>query len=545
MNALNFLKFEDWISARDTDVNWTTVAQSVKEKEGTDEKIYFIISILADKIEPKKILESEEWFSMVEFGNPEIWNDEGLLKYNSNNYIEKNGVKIQPFVIHRGWFHKSLDSKFEVIQDFLLFYNLYYDSKSNMFKTISKTGDEYDIIKLIYEKGIKKIEINTKFLKNYLAIKNKNLVRQHDHTRFTNDSIKSITGKEHELFYLKDDSYHFHLVLAENSCSSYKSFSRLLGKDIILAFEQGKALLEWGKKFCAFKISQDKEGNDVEETCNEEELSNYFVNRGKPLFLTPVYFKREALKKYYDAPSKYTVSPNSLSCDSLWSITIDTTDENLIQVWLGDLGRIPFKEQEHWKLFNVLSDGKITSSRFKRDFMAEFADPEDIMFKFHKSLSEFQKDFKQKYNFELFLQLKNEDKQVYNTLRIPVNNELPEFEEQIGNLAKLLPDSIDIVSVKKYLKENGMDDKTIEYINDRKIRALEIFIQKTKSKEDIIKILDIIQDIRSKYGISHRRGEDCNKVLEKYGFDKMHNTDIIKKIVEDIIKAFDNKINKL
>ena len=27
--------------------------------------------------------------------------------------------------------------------------------------------------------------------------------------------------------------------------------------------------------------------------------------------------------------------------------------------------------------------------------------------------------------------------------------------------------------------------------------------------------------------------------LEKYGFDKMHNTDIIKKIVEDIIKAFD------
>src|SRR3989338_3686287 len=150
MNALNFLKFEDWISARDTDVNWTTVAQSVKEKEGTDEKIYFIISILADKIEPKKILESEEWFSMVEFGNPEIWNDEGLLKYNSNNYIEKNGVKIQPFVIHRGWFHKSLDSKFEVIQDFLLFYNLYYDPKSKMFKTISETGEEYEAIKLIY-----------------------------------------------------------------------------------------------------------------------------------------------------------------------------------------------------------------------------------------------------------------------------------------------------------------------------------------------------------------------------------------------------------
>ena len=86
-----------------------------------------------------------------------------------------------------------------------------------------------------------------------------------------------------------------------------------------------------------------------------------------------------------------------------------------------------------------------------------------------------------------------------------------------------------------------MDYKTIEYINDKKIRALEIFIQKTKSKEDIIKILDIIQDIRSKYGISHRRGEDCKKVLERYGFDKMHHAEIIKKIIEELIKAFEVK----
>ena len=304
MSTLNFLKFEDWIQTKDQDVNWITVAQSIKEKLGTDEKNYFTISILADKGEPKNLLATEEWFSMVEFGNPEIWTYDNELKYNPNSEINKDGVKIYPFVIHRSWFHKSLDSKFEVIQDFLLFYNLHYDPKSNMFKAISKTGEEYDIIKLIYEKDIKKIEINTKFLKNYLAIKNKTLVRQHDHTRFTNDSIKSITGKEHELFDLKEDSYHFHLILAENPCSSYKSFSRLLGKDVILAFEQGKALLQWEKKFCAFKIGQDKEGNDVEETCNEEELSNYFVNRGKPLFLTPVYFEREALKKYYDAPSK-------------------------------------------------------------------------------------------------------------------------------------------------------------------------------------------------------------------------------------------------
>lgn len=538
-DTIQFLKFEDWIQSRDIDTNWITVAQSRRIKEDNLEKDYFTISILVDKCETKKLTESNEWFTRVEFGNPEIWTDNGELKYNSGNSFKKNDVSIQPFIIHRSWHHNTLDSRFELIQDFILFYNLYWDDKDKAFKTISETGEEFEVVKVNAERDKEQIEISTKFLRNYLAIKDKILIRQHDHKRFTSESIKSLIGKERGSANLINDQYNYNITLSENPCSSYISFSRLLGKDIVMPYEKGRALLESEKeKFCSFIIGIDKEGNEIEEICDEKQLSNYFVNRGRAHFLTPVFFKREVLKEYYDTPSKFTVTPTSVNCSELWSIPIDTTDTNLIQVWLGDLGRIQFREQQHWRRHNVVPEGKITLSRFRRDFMVEFADPEDIMFKFNKTFDDFKKTFNKKFDFELFLPLKHEDEYIYNTLRIPVNNEQPEFDAQINNLAKLLPDSIDIKSIKEKLKGKGVSEEETKEIEDKKekIRGLETFIQKNNLDNSLINTLDLIQNIRSSC-IAHRRGENCIKLLKKHNLSDKSNIEIFKKLISDLIES--------
>jgi len=538
-NTLRLLRFEDWIKSRDISSNWITIAQSRKIKEDNIKKEYFTISILADKCNINKIIKSHEWITEVDFGNPKILSYNDNIEYSPDYYFKWNDITIQPFIIHREWPHKS--SKFELIQDFILFYNLYWDSKEKVFRGISETGEEFEVIRVNMEKDKKQIEINTKFLRNYLAIKSKILIRQHDHARFTSESVKSLIGKEWESINLTSGEYNYKITLNENPCSSCNSFSRLLGKDIIRPYEKGQALLEWRKeKFCSFIIGIDKEGNEIEEICDENQLSNYFVNRGKPQSLTPVFFRREVLKKYYDTPSKFTVTSNSVNCSGLWLIPIDITDKDLVQVWLGDLGRIPFKEQQHWRRYNVVPEGNITLSRFRRDFMAEFADPEDIMFKFKKALDDLNKAFKKKFNFNLFLPLKHEDEYIYNTLRIPVNNEQPEFDEQIKNLAKLLPDSIDIKSIKENLRSSGISKEDIEKIEDKKIKGLEIFIQKHGLNTDLIDLLDLIQNIRSSC-IAHRRGKNCIKLLKKYNLSDKSNIHIFKKLINDLIES----LNKL
>lgn len=73
---------------------------------------------------------------------------------------------------------------------------------------------------------------------------------------------------------------------------------------------------------------------DREETCNEDELSNYFIDKGKPHFLPPVFFKREVLKRYYDNPSKYSVNARYLSCLGLWGLPIDINPKGIVYMWL-------------------------------------------------------------------------------------------------------------------------------------------------------------------------------------------------------------------
>lgn len=53
-------------------------------------------------------------------------------------------------------------------------------------------------------------------------------------------------------------------------------------------------------------------------------------------------------------------------------------------MYLGDLGSsLTHKEQLYWKSFNIISDVGISDTRFTRDFLASFTEPQsiDLLFK--------------------------------------------------------------------------------------------------------------------------------------------------------------------
>ena len=533
MSNMNVMKFQDWLRNRDTDTNWTVVAQKKTYQKESLEMKFFTTSILAEACSSQHLVADSKWLTDLDFGNTEIWNDydDGKPQYSQNMNAEFETISLEPFVIRRTWYDREDHHKFEIIQDFILFYNLSFNEKDGTYNAISDTGERFVVVKTSYVKNDEEIKISTKFLRNYLAFKNKILVRQHHHKTYNTEKLDKIEDKIVR-GRIKNAKCNFELVVLNCPLPDFESCSYLIGRDILLPFEEQKHLLGGSTEYCEFIIGVDEQGNSKKMSCKEN-------NDGGVNHMAPIFFKREVLKRYHDAPSQYSVKPDIIFCGNFWDIPIDTNTEDLIQVWLVDLGRIPYHEQQHWKLYNVPPEGGITKSRMQRDFYAKFAESDGIIPQLKRASSEFQEKFANRFGFKLFMQLSPDDKFIENAFRIPLNNEVPEFEQQIGYIAKMFPDSIDITNIKKEMNANGVDSAEMQKIGDKKIAALESFLKLYNMSTEIIDSLHKIQEIRSK-GAVHRKSRKYEKVKEKHGLDKITNIEFFKNLIKDMTKSFGN-----
>lgn len=510
--------------SRINDGSWITVAQFQKYKKDGREYDLTTTSILAET-DSKHILSDARWITYMDFGNPEIWerhDGKNDVCYNENSVVQSGSIMLKPFVILRSWPRQTVPEKFELIQDFILFYNLFFEKDA--YKAYSNTGEEICIVKMQYENDMEKIQIHSKYLRNYLAFKNRILVRQHDFFIHYTDTLEEM-GLKSCTFTTKNDSICFETTVNESDLhSDFGALTRSLGKDLVLPLEQKKNLLGWDHGYCKFIIGVDDQENNVEFSCKQENMSS-------KRFFTPVFFKRDVLQRYYDEPSRFTIEYPELRCGGHWSIPIDINSAGLVQVWLGDLAKLPHTEQLHWKTRNVLPEGGVTESRKIRDFYAEFADPDDPISQFKKSLSVFEQKFENKFGFRLFVRLGPDDLFIKKGIRIPLTDEIPEFEMQIGYLAKLLPESIDISAIVRNLEEAASSDE-IESVKGKKIKALEKFLMHHNMSTQIIKYLHTIQDIRSS-GVAHPKGKKYANIVKKHDIDGKYS-EFIKKMVEKI-----------
>lgn len=261
-------------------------------------------------------------------------------------------------------------------------------------------------------------------------------------------------------------------------------------------------------KFEKFKFKND-EGKMIEFTCEESELANYFgANPEAPHFLTPIFFKKGVLDKYYNKPSKYSITDGYFSYGNKWGINIDNNARGCVMVYLGDLGRLPYNEQQYWKLYNILK-GNVSPTSFKRDFQAEFCSPIEPALFFKERLELFNAEWKKKVTWDLFKPLNKEDEHHIKTLRVP-DNEQKEFDEVVLSLNKIVIDSLNVAEMKKGLSFEK---------EDRSIVILKKYLeQKYKvNSPQMIEFLKDLQNLRST-GSAHRKGEDYKKAYKK--FDK-------------------------
>ncbi|HET8932002.1 MAG TPA: hypothetical protein VFN67_01115 [Polyangiales bacterium] len=163
-------------------------------------------------------------------------------------------------------------------------------------------------------------------------------------------------------------------------------------------------------------------------------------------YLRPVFFKADVLEKYYNDPERYDVDikRGSVGCKWQWNLHIAHTKNGSIHAWLGDVALLPASVQQHWQSFATLDDGGPPEARVRRDLYNERVYEEDMspVARLRAAMSAVNKAAIKRFGHPIYAATDPTHEQSIKVLRVPANNSMRAFQEQILVLAVLTVDHI-------------------------------------------------------------------------------------------------------
>jgi len=509
--------------------NWTLVYHSFRDVRQNGA----FFSALAPNEKVPSILQKESWDVSIGGGSPSVWvsNKDGEEVSEYHNYTEAG--QIQPIVLVRS-FHKIRPSYFEIQEEFRLFHNLYYDKAKNKYIKIDEDGNEEDIV-LVEDKTVR---IRTRALREYAAIKDMSIAFFVDSVRYSPIVLENIPESRRHL-ECHDDNKTYFVHLRENfflKSPDRQTLSRFLGKRIIKSLPKER-VRNWTyenepKNYESFIVGLDEFGDRIAHSSDPDKLANYFgTNPEAPHYLTPVFFRKEVLNKYYAQPQKYEVRDGHLFCGSLWCLRMDNDNKDYVVVYLGDLGRdLSHSEQSYWKTFNIPPEGGVSKTCYIRSIAGERAYPETPDLRFKLELSNFKKEWERKHGWPLFLELSSKDQHLLTALHLPTTDDQSEFDSQVLYLTKILVDSLNETELNKQISACPADAKGIT--------KLGIFLRESDNPagESVVSFLRNLQKLRST-GSGHRKGKDYEKVARRFGIGNKDLQQVFSDILTDAIST--------
>ena len=525
-----FLMFKDWLTKRPYESeNWLVVAQYMNISGSQILQTHCALAS-AGSDHLKKLTANPFWeinrcggdYFGAPYFHTSLTNGDDI-EYRTGQYEKIDGIMYQPLILHRDFKDRSLN-RLEVSQVFILYFNAFYVESEGVYQKINERGDRDTVIKIVKPKDDETvILVNTHLLRSYLAANKSYLVRYHDHRRFTSGKI----SEKHPMkFRISSEHSCFDIAIYDHSAKEYGTCSTIIGKDIIEPYPMPNEphyhnlRRKKERRFVKFIIDHDESGEEIEETCNEDELSSNFKDRGKPHFLTSVYFRKEVLVKYINQPLWKSVG-----------IPYDTTPEGLVRVWLGDLGRASYEDQLYWRSFNIPPSGPLPRDVFMRDIMGIFAEPKgNVIYNFRRTYELLQKKSNDAFSQPFFKPLRDRDEHIEVWLRLPIVDTPKEFDDIMLGLAKLTNDSLNVnllesLSGKKIDKKSGIKGS---------IDLLSIYLENlsidSETKENILLGFNMVQALRSA-GAAHRSGNKFLKKMKQFKLEGMTTTKAVERVV--------------
>lgn len=436
----------------------------------------------------------------------------GFKKCNhSVEYMRNCDGDIEPIVV-RQEFHGIVPDSLLISQELVLLMELWRDPGSGNYYEIKDDGSREESIRFTE----RRVEIRTPLLRRYQA------ARQLDLLLFTGSTVSIVTDEPLSSFSDLEIPESVHSV-DHVRCSRKIVESNDSWKKEIISFLDVKKILPppprekcgvwpWNKddseKWGEFIIGEGGDGEQVRYTCEPGKLAERGDNPDAPSCYTPVFFKPEVLKKYYDDTNLYTVTSDRLACGQKWDVEIHTDETDRVMVYLGDIGRfIPKTHHPHWRSYNIPPTRRMSMAAAQRDFFNIPAEADNPEHQFKNAYDDLQSVWRAACGWSLHRPLEGDDAGIIKRLRIPVNDTPAEFEAQILNLTRLLIDS---------LNEKEMDNQLTRVEGERGIAKLKRFFEKAGyvHGERDIDFLKKLQKLRSK-NAAHVSGVNGKKYLEK------------------------------
>lgn len=410
----------------------------------------------------------------------------------------------------------------EVAEEFRLFFNLYHDSTRNLLLHCDVNGAEDEVARITATS----IQIKLAYIVRYLRAKQMHLAVQFDSHASSTRSLDQL-GISPAVETRCDENCHLELSVRDwDRDDEFRSVSGLMGKIVLSC----PGPIEWEDPYeerrssaINFIVGTDAAGNPVELPCKLEKGGERSAD-----YLTPVFFKREVLLKYFNQPERFSVEDGYLHCGALWGLRLDNDHPKFITVWLGDLAHLDAHEQGHWRAFNVPPEGAFSETFRARNLMGQFADPTMADLVFKQLYPQVNEDWRKRFGWLLWKEPHVGDQYVFRKVHISVTDEQSEFDEQNVLLAKLLVD---------FLNEEELAKSAVGLVADAKgIAKLNGFFraQNMTGFEVHIKTLNTLQRIRST-GI-HRKGSQYEKSMTDMGLKDLHLVDASRRVFEIVVE---------
>jgi hypothetical protein len=421
-------------------------------------------------------------------------------------------------------FMESKPRQFDLNEAFRLFHNLYHDRHNDRYIHIDERGNEIVAAEIDRGRG----RVLTRLLRQYMAARQLALALFFDHRAHSDLDLSVAKSTLSPIDKATADRcYCFNI-----GETGGKAFSRLNGKKIVVPPPVSDCGVwpydtEQQAEYVDFIIGVDEQGSPVAHSCDPDGLANYLgANEHAPHYLTPVWFTRDVLSKYYDQPDKFSVEDGYLRCGSLWGIQIDNNLPDHVAVYLGDLGRdLHSEEQAYWRHFNVTPSGKQPSeTNYRRSFRAEFADPSEPDLIFKQSYTQLNEAWLEKLGWPLFRAPHEGDAYVFRQFRLPMSDSPGEFDNQLLFLVKLVIDSLNEAELAKACGGALPDEKGIGKL-ERYLKA-----QGYPNVSRDIDTLRLLQRLRST-GVAHGKGENFDKVRASVGLDRNSPREVFRSLL--------------
>ncbi len=508
MSEKSYLEFSDRLEHVANELGtepWITVYEFTKDEH--EEVSYYCALARPEVLE--RCLADTSWDLLIGHGMPGF-SSYGDGRYEYHRFGDDDGV--EPFIIDRD-FHGLKPSYLELSEEFRHFHNLYEDRKKGVFIALDDSGDDVEVVRMTP----KKVQVRAKYLKDYLAARGMVMLLFFEFDRWSSKTLDEL-GLEKQNVDEQEANYRYIRwvdMLPGITDPARRTMARFMGKKVVNGSEN--FLPSWirdrdGREYEEFVIGVDEEGHNILYTCDEEELANYFgKNPGSPHYLTPVFFNKAVMAKYYNDPAKYRVEDSHLYCGGYWGLRLDNNHRNYVVVYLGDLGKISHKEQLYWKSFNVAPDGSVSDVAYRRGILGEWADADEPALAFKFSYGRFRDGWREHFGWDLFKPLKPEDEHYWATLHVPASENQREFDDQVMSLSKVLVERLNEREIAKHI--------TVEQ-GDKGITKFQKYLDEIgfPDRQELIKLLRNLNGLRS--GPAHVKGRDYQRAAEHFALDE-------------------------